>query len=86
MNKPHKHAALIKAWADGAEIEAYCPVRDAWDCTTSPDWDEDTVYRVKPVPPTYGEIANRAWQEHCDWDAVANAVLNERERREYGDS
>lgn len=21
MNKPHKHAELIKAWADGAEIE-----------------------------------------------------------------
>lgn len=21
MGKPHKHAALIKAWADGAEIE-----------------------------------------------------------------
>ena len=24
MGKPHKHADLIKAWADGAEIQCHC--------------------------------------------------------------
>lgn len=25
MNKPHKHAELIKAWADGASVYVYNP-------------------------------------------------------------
>jgi len=28
MKTPHKHAELIKAWADGAEIEFFDPFRD----------------------------------------------------------
>jgi len=48
MNKPHKHAEAIKAWADGAEIEC----RDAdcnWHMVNSPGWYDDVQYRVKPV-------------------------------------
>lgn len=45
--KPHKHAELIKAWADGAEIQYY--EIDKWvDCV--PEWDEDYEYRIKPEP------------------------------------
>ena len=49
--KPHKHAEVIKAWADGAEIE----YEDCgWhDCTTSVIWDEETKYRVKPAAPKW---------------------------------
>ena len=51
MNKPHKHAKVIKAWADGAEIEyssAYCSSvwRDIENGT--PSWSEHFQYRVKP--------------------------------------
>ena len=43
----HKHAELIKAWADGAEIQVYKPHWDEWhDCQT-PIWDSDE-YRIKP--------------------------------------
>jgi hypothetical protein len=54
--KPHKHAELIKAWADGAEIEYkfFCggtqwsdwlPMNDgSW--TNSPEYE----YRIKPEP------------------------------------
>ena len=28
--KPHKHAELIKAWADGAEIEQRMYVKNSW--------------------------------------------------------
>ncbi len=46
MNKPHKHAAIIKAWADGAEIEA---LRDGeWMLCLGPEWHEETEYRIKP--------------------------------------
>lgn len=47
--KPHKHAELIKAWADGAEIQVL--VRDGeWVKTPYPEWNEDTEYRIKPEP------------------------------------
>lgn len=54
MNKPHKHAEVIKAWADGAEIECRCPVNNSgWSPTNAPYWFEDYEYRVKPQPKKY---------------------------------
>jgi hypothetical protein len=49
--KPHKHAEVIKAWADGAEIE----YEDCgWhNCTTGVIWDEETQYRIKPAAPKW---------------------------------
>lgn len=44
--KPHKHAELIKAWADGAEIE--CRDCRVWYHTKDPRWQEDMEYRIKP--------------------------------------
>ena len=47
MNKPHKHCELIKAWADGAEIQKFCD--DGWyDDSDTPEWYEDVEYRIKP--------------------------------------
>lgn len=48
MKQPHKHADLIKAWADGAEIEVYW--NGKWEETASPDWNTQAEYRVKPEP------------------------------------
>lgn len=46
MNTPHKHAELIKAWADGALIQG--KYNGVWvDCTRTPVWNLDE-YRVKP--------------------------------------
>ena len=53
--KPHKHAELIKAWADGAEIQSkgligsptYTPV---WEDDKNPRWSEYYEYRIKPEP------------------------------------
>ena len=42
----HKHAELIKAWADGAVIE--CEVSAGWYTCSSPTWSEDYEYRIKP--------------------------------------
>jgi len=59
--KPHKHADLIKAWADGAEIEGRYLNRDGWG-----DWHileggfiwyhSNAEYRIKPqleIPKEY---------------------------------
>ena len=46
--KPHKHAELIKAWADGAEIEAFDSCIDEWVKASSPSWGNQIEYRIKP--------------------------------------
>ena len=51
--KPHKHAELIKAWADGAEIEFFDTrfAEHRWKlCGNPPLWDENYEYRIKPQP------------------------------------
>ena len=46
--KPHKHAELIKAWADGATIE--CNDCGVWFYANNPTWQENMEYRIKPEP------------------------------------
>lgn len=48
MTKPHKHAALIKAWADGAQIQNRHSLRDGWLDIPNPGWYADEEYRIKP--------------------------------------
>ena len=57
MGTPHKHAAVIKAWADGAEIEVKAS-DGSWISTSHPEWHEDLEYRVKPKP--------HKWQKEMD--------------------
>lgn len=48
-NKPHKHAEVIKAWADGAEIEYRDPKDgEPWELVVNPCWIPEFEYRVKP--------------------------------------
>ena len=54
--KPHKHAELIKAWADGAEIQVSYLVVGAdgwseWEVEEYPRWyDPMARFRIKPEP------------------------------------
>lgn len=52
MTTPHKHAALIKAWADGAEIEFYRMDKGwmGYSHGHQPNWHIETAYRIKPEP------------------------------------
>jgi len=53
MRKPHKNAALIKAWADGAKIQWYdsSPREHRWkDCPEYFDWGATCEFRIKPEP------------------------------------
>ena len=56
MPTPHKHAEIIKAWADGAEIEWYDPISKAWYAMKAPSWSIHTEYRVRP----------HKWQKEID--------------------
>ena len=42
----HKHADLIHAWADGAEIQVFHI--DRWEDCPSPAWRDAVTYRIKP--------------------------------------
>lgn len=49
--KPHKHAELIKAWADGAEIQYRLSPEEEWKYMESPLWWDCNEYRIKPKQP-----------------------------------
>lgn len=46
----HKHADLIHAWADGAQIEVKHPSNGSWWDANPPCWDTNYEYRIKPEP------------------------------------
>ena len=52
MKTPHKHAELIKQWADGAVIQRYNKTLQQWrDCDyTMLNWNPLVEFRVKPEP------------------------------------
>ena len=58
-NPPHKHAELIKAWADGAEIQCKHWRDDRWlDLNVAPVWGEKYSYRIKPATDNTKEISS----------------------------
>ena len=66
MKTPHKHAELIKAWADGSDIE-FLTISGTWlDCNPGPEWDKDMKYRIKPEP----DVVETYWVESTSlvWD------------------
>lgn len=46
----HKHAELIHAWAEGAEIQFKAEINEEWQDTPRPQWHYDFQYRIKPAP------------------------------------
>lgn len=66
----HKHADLIKQWADGAQIQARFP-NGEWQDFCYPIWDgKDIEYRIKPKrkPDMYKYVDVRAVRDGiCQW-------------------
>ena len=72
----HKHAGLIKAWADGAEIEVWNTNVEKWLlCGPNISWDECREFRITEVPQWRKDMAQaikdgKAVQYlngHSDW-------------------
>lgn len=72
--KPQKHAEVIKAWAEGAEIEY--KQDDQWFSISYPGWFTNTEYRIKPNRPE--------WQQKLI-DAVKAGKTVEYKAAEYLD-
>lgn len=63
---PHKHAELIKAWADGAVIQYYDSFGEEWRDSKGnrPEWLDNLLYRIKPEPSDlekYGVEVGDVW-------------------------
>jgi len=88
--KPHKHAELIKAWADGAKIQWKNKVDGYWEeCYFTPYWKDDCEYRLKPTLKelcvlTDDEIINIAdtydWHKDCAIE-FARAILRKAQEK-----
>ena len=46
----HKHSDVIKAWADGAQVEYLYTDTMKWHTTPNPQFSINVQYRVKPEP------------------------------------
>ncbi len=66
--KPHKHSEVIKAWADGAEIQ-YLESNESWRDVKDPSWGSNNKYRVKPAPVI-------AWYRVAELDGKNGVVPN----------
>jgi hypothetical protein len=68
--KPRRHAHLIKAWADGAEIE-YLDGFGDWQLKSYPSWSPHVVYRVKPN--TYiSSSSNTNLEDYEEYSKIEN--------------
>lgn len=56
--KPHKHAEVIRKWADGAEVQWRMNDKDEWRDFTdnNPSFQNRYEYRVKPQEPKISSI------------------------------
>lgn len=76
----HKHAELIKAWADGAEIE-WQDFKGEWKITKCPHWFVNRCYRIKPEPkPDVVRYVTAEFAEFFDNYRVSN-IFKERYER-----
>jgi hypothetical protein len=87
--KPHKHAELIKKWADGAEIEYQLISTGNWYSPEFPGWDVDTTYRVKSIPVRVfpvtsltedqldDYVTHSGWHGGCIFTIAANAAIKQ---------
>lgn len=66
----HKHADLICAWANGAQIEYYDIIMCRWLDNKNPRWYEEMKFRIKPEPKPdvvleyYAFKNGEVWERH----------------------
>ncbi len=77
----HVHAELIKAWADGAEIEFYDWESKDWFPNKYPSWGVNSVYRIKPKLPAY-QVRFFIYRPYCAYyEHVCANVRNQEDEK-----
>ncbi len=70
--KPHKHAEIIKAWADGARIEYRIDKEFKWQDKDHDIWYEGWEYRVEPERKTPGQLLVEMISKTELWDDMVD--------------
>jgi hypothetical protein len=71
----HKHCETITAWANGSTIQYLCPPDyDKWIDVTTPNWDEEDEFRVKPSTETQVESDIDLILDNFDFCRVNDAM------------
>ena len=74
----HKHAELIKAWADGAQIQVFYNDIMTWGGVDNPDWHESLSYRIKPEEKQ--PVVRWLWaKEHIGGEWMISPVFRSKE-------
>ena len=75
----HKHAEIIKAWADGAEVQVFRHEYDGyyWEDTATPNFNIDFDYRIKPTEKVVRWLW--AWQDTIGIWSVMHCYMTENE-------
>lgn len=70
---PHVHAEVIKAWADGAQVQFQFYATKEWGDDIAPQFHVERQYRVKPEPPA--KVYPVTQMSHDEiWDAIRAEV------------
>lgn len=77
----HKHAELIKAWADGAQIQILHHSTSRWVDANLLLWDTSCEYRIKPEEKKPVVRWMWAWEEHKLW-CMSDTFMTEEEAKE----
>ena len=77
VKQPHKHAAIIKAWADGAQIQCKGDPRDRdyWLDTQNPFFNQDYEYRIKPEKKSDGQLMFECFSNQCEWENLNSKLF-----------
>ena len=69
----HRHAELIKAWADGAKIQIlYTDDPQYWEDREHPTWHPEAIYRIKPEPKPDKVWYAKTFYDKCNELVVVN--------------
>jgi len=82
----HKHADLIHAWADGAEIQIQMLDGSWGDCVRKdyPDWNPNLKYRIKPEEKKPVVRWLWAYKPNGKWTYSANFMTESEARKNSG--
>lgn len=83
--KPHVHAGVIKAWADGAEVQWWNSNEDKWEDTNLSLFSVRNKYRIKPQPKPQPKTWYQVVYRDMDGDVLIDRDLytEEEARRHY---
>lgn len=78
--QPHKHAELIKAWADGEQIQYFDTNINKWIIASEPKWFEHKQYRIKPEETDlekYGIEVGDIWSDGSKLEVIKRICSSE---------